>query len=771
MSARERAVIAIWLAVLVGCGAWLWARLVVTTDLSAFLPVASTRTQALLVQQLRDGAVSRMMLIGIEGAEGVALAQTSHRLAARLEHSQLFGMLANGDPARLAADRDAVAQWRYVLSPAVVSGRFTAPGLRAALEEDLDLLASPLGALIKRTLPEDPTGELRQLAALLAGQRGPRSQHDAWFSADGSRALLIAQTRAPGFDLDAQRRATSAVRDAFAEVAPPGARLLVTGPGVFAAESRQVIARDAERATLITAAGIVLLLFVVYRAWQPVALSTVPVLSGLAGGLAAVSAWFGPVHAITIAFGAILIGEAVDYPTYLFASAARGEDLRVTRNRIAATLRLAFLTTACSALAMLLSDFRGLAQLGVLTMAGILAAGLTTQYVLPLLAPASGFPRKAERPPFDADRVLSMMRRGSMTAWVLLAAAVLVIAAHGDALWDDDLGSLNPVPMAAKALDRDLRADTGAPDVRYVVIVQAPDREQALQQSERATTLLATAVERGLIGGFDLAARWLPSRQMQQARLAALPPADALQARLREAAAGLPFRDGVFAPFLAAVEQARAGPLLDRAQLGDTALGARVDALLYRFEAEWIALVPLSGVSDPVALRSLLVPLGASGVSLVDLKAEADTLVAGYRAQSLRLIAIGLFCVAALVYAGTRSLSATLRTLLPVVAAVAVTMAALLAAGQRLTIFHLAALLLVVGVGLNYALFFNRRATIAGDDERTLLALLVAAAATLLAALALAASRTPLLGAIGTTAALGTAVAFATSAMLSRKRP
>jgi len=258
---------------------------------------------------------------------------------------------------------------------------------------------------------------------------------------------------------------------------------------------------------------------------------------------------------------------------------------------------------------------------------------------------------------------------------------------------------------------------------------------------------------------------------MQQARLAALPPADALQARLREAAAGLPFRDGVFAPFLAAVEQARAGPLLDRAQLGDTALGARVDALLYRFEAEWIALVPLSGVSDPVALRSLLVPLGASGVSLVDLKAEADTLVAGYRAQSLRLIAIGLFCVAALVYAGTRSLSATLRTLLPVVAAVAVTMAALLAAGQRLTIFHLAALLLVVGVGLNYALFFNRRATIAGDDERTLLALLVAAAATLLAALALAASRTPLLGAIGTTAALGTAVAFATSAMLSRKRP
>ncbi len=64
---------------------------------------------------------------------------------------------------------------------------------------------------------------------------------------------------------------------------------------------------------------------------------------------------FGPVHAITLGFGAMLIGEAIDYPTYLFANNAAGESLDSTQARIGGTLTLAVATTACGALAMLLS--------------------------------------------------------------------------------------------------------------------------------------------------------------------------------------------------------------------------------------------------------------------------------------------------------------------------------------------------------------------------------------------------------------------------------
>ena len=71
----------------------------------------------------------------------------------------------------------------------------------------------------------------------------------------------------------------------------------------------------------------------------------------------------------------MLIGEAVDYPTYLFANAAPAEPIARTMTRIAPTFRLAVLTTAFGALAMLLSSFRGLAQLGLFTMAGVADRG------------------------------------------------------------------------------------------------------------------------------------------------------------------------------------------------------------------------------------------------------------------------------------------------------------------------------------------------------------------------------------------------------------
>ena len=86
---------------------------------------------------------------------------------------------------------------------------------------------------------------------------------------------------------------------------------------------------------------------------------------------------------------------------------------------------------------------------------------------------------------------------------------------------------------------------------------------------------------------------------------------------------------------------------------------------------------------------------------------------------------------------------------------------------MQLTLFHLVALLLVVGVGTNYALFFNQPQP--GRDERALmlLSLAVASSATLISALALAGSGTPVLRAIGTTVAIGIVYALALAALLA----
>lgn len=769
MTRGARLAIALWLALAFACAGWLAGRLSVSTDLSAFLPPAATPVQEVLVDQLRAGVAARLLLIGIEGAEPAALAEASRRLAASLDASDAFETVANGDPSRRAHEGELLFALRYALSPGVRAERFSVEGMHAALQEELELLGSPLGLLTRRSLPADPTGEFRRIATQFTGAAGPALGHGVWQSADGKRALLVAQTRAAGFDIEAQSAAGRILRARFAETAPAGARLLLAGPGLAAAAARATIEADALRATLLSLAGVLLVLAAVYRSPWPVALSALPAASGMLAGVTAVSIFFGPVHGITLAFGAVLVGEAVDYPTYLYAHAARGEPLARTAARIWPTLGLAILTTACGALAMLLSSFRGLAQLGTLLIVGIGVSGLVVWRVLPALTPAHALAHKRAGLAFAAAPLPGLRALGPWLTVATTLAAALVIAAHRERLWDDDLANLSPVPAELKALDADLRSQLGAPDLRHLLAVRAKTREAALEASERLAPFLDEAIARGWIAGYDMAARYLPSRKAQAERRAALPAPAVLAARLEQAARGLPYRPGVFAPFLADVERARHAPWLDAGVWRGTAVASRLESLLTQGAPGWVALVPLAAVRDAPALAAALRARGEPSVLHVDLKGEADALVAGYRAESLRLFALGLACIAVLVFAGLREPGPTLRVLTPALAAALATVATLLATGSRLTIVHLVALLLVIGVGLNYALFFNRRA--ASDAERALTRLTVLAASltTLCAALALAACQTPVLRAIGATVLAGTLYAFVLAALLGRR--
>ena len=89
-----------------------------------------------------------------------ARAQVSAQLAARLKSDPAFLAVNNGDAAQLERDREFLFRHRYLLSPDVTPQRFTAAGLRAAISDSLDVLASPEGPLVKPLFTHDPTGEL-----------------------------------------------------------------------------------------------------------------------------------------------------------------------------------------------------------------------------------------------------------------------------------------------------------------------------------------------------------------------------------------------------------------------------------------------------------------------------------------------------------------------------------------------------------------------------------------------------------------------------------
>ena len=73
----------LWLAAMTVC-AVLVSRASFTADMSAFRPPAPTPEQQRRVDQLRDGLVSRLILVGIEGVDAPARAALSRKLGDRL---------------------------------------------------------------------------------------------------------------------------------------------------------------------------------------------------------------------------------------------------------------------------------------------------------------------------------------------------------------------------------------------------------------------------------------------------------------------------------------------------------------------------------------------------------------------------------------------------------------------------------------------------------------------------------------------------------------
>ena len=140
-----------------------------------------------------------------------------------------------------------------------------------------------------------------------------------------------------------------------------------------------------------------------------------------------------------------------------------------------------------------------------------------------------------------------------------------------------------------------------------------------------------------------------------------------------------------------------------------------------------------------------------------------------YRNESLRLTALGIAAMMALLLWGLSSAREALRVILPVLLAVAIELGVLPLLGSRLTIFHLVSMLFVIGTGLNYSLFFNRVPHDPDERTRTALSVTVCSLATLCSAGSLAYSSIPVLHAIGLTVLVGTPLALVLSAGFGRE--
>jgi predicted exporter len=774
MKAARSTAIVLWL-LLCALSALIVARARYSADLSAFLPRSPSASQALLVQQLAQGLASRLILIGIEGADSATRAAVARSMVSTLRATTEFVSVNDGDAAASERDREFIFRHRYQLSPAVTPEHFGTAGLKAAISDNLELLASPAGVLAEPLFRVDPTGETLAVLDEVQGDSAPRSEGGVWASRDGARAVLIAETRAAGSDTDAQAHAVAAIRAAFGAASGGRAasplRLLLSGPGVFSVEARATIEHEALRLSLISTGLIVALLLCVYRSAPTLLLGLLPVASGALAGVAAVALGFGVVHGITLGFGVTLIGESVDYSIYLFVQSRQPSAPRA----LWPTLLLGTGTSVCGFASLLPSSFPGLAQLGLYSISGLIAAALVTRFILPSLLPTRL--AMADLAPFGAAaaRLLGRVRPSPLALLALAVLCAVVLIGHRGDMWNHDIAALSPVPLAAQRLDGELRADIGAPDVSDLVLIEADSEQAALLLCEQAAARLAPLVRAGVLGGFDDPAAFLPSQRTQLERRDSLPDESTLRARLAQAS--LPLQSEALTPFVQQLTAARSQPDLTRASLEGTSFALLLDNLLWHGTAGWQALLPLHAAHDErarrdidlAAVRAALAPLAPGHIIAFNVAQETRALYASYLGEAEHLSLLGLAAIIGLLSVTLRSARRVARLIAPLLLAVLSAMTLLVLAGTRLTILHLIGMLLVVAVGSNYALFFDRRAT-DHDHERlplTLASLLLANACTVLGFGVLAFSRVPVLHDLGSIVAPGTALVLLFAALLS----
>jgi predicted exporter len=751
--------------VIVGAIGWIvTSQLGFRADLSFVFPDEVSERTRFLTDRLSDRGAQGAFLMAIEGGDEAGRQRLSLEFSRALTATGSFDQVANGAGITMPDGFEYFFQNRYLMGPAWKPDEEFSPAvIGESLQRNLVLLSTSPGQLLRRYLPADPTGRGQTILAALSPASRPASQGGVWVSRDGGRALIVARALTENFDLDRQAALLGEVRRLFEQLRGAGGyELLIAGPPGFAVATRDRIQKDIRVLSGVSFLLILLLAWGGFRRPLLLLLLGLPMAIGVLAGLAAVQAVFGFVHGITLAFGACLVGIAIDYPLHVLTHAAKDGDTAQSARAIWPTLGLSAITTVAAFVPFMLADFPGLAQIGLFVAAGLVAAVLSGRFLFPVLCPTvTHFPL----PDHLIERLRRLAAKLRLPLILLPFAALTVLALRWDSAWESDLKALSPIPREMVALDRELRSGLGAPDVRYLIAVRRNSAEEVLVRQEELRQLLEILRAGEKIAAWRMAADLLPSVAEQRRRQAGLPAGDDMRRLLAEAVAGTAFRSNAFDPFVADVERMRAAPPITFDAMAAGEAGDMVKPWLSSRDDEVTGVVMLLGIGEPGIVAGAIAEAAVPGSEFVDLKRETDRLVQSFLESSILWLLVSLLLVQIVLYGGLRRATEVARVMGPVLISLTATLGLLVTLNIPISVFHILSLILVAGLGMDYGLFFSRH----GDDGTvTIRATILCNLTTASVFFVMAFSSIPVLHGIGLTVAVGSFLALVANVAFAR---
>jgi hopanoid biosynthesis associated RND transporter like protein HpnN len=599
------------------------------------------------------------------------------------------------------------------------------------------------------------------LAASLAGQDKPLS----WESLmSGEAAKLAGPNRIvlikPRLDFGAVQpggAATAIVRQTAARlefVRSGVAHVNLTGPVPLEDEEFSSAASGALSGLVISFGLIVLWLYLALGSWRLILPVSATLLLGLALTTGFAAAAVGTLNLISVAFAILFVGIAVDFAIQFavrFRDLGRAEPsieaaLARTGGRVGIQVLVASAATASGFLAFVPTDFRGVAELGLIAGGGMLIAFVCTLTFLPaMLALCRPALDKAEigfAGAAPADRVLARVRVPLLAGFAL----VFVAGAFLTTRLNFDSNTLHTKRQDSEAVRTLLRLLDNPITNPFTIDVLRPS-------IEAAQSLAAPMARLSLVDHVVTLGSLVPADQ--DAKLAALQDAAGLLAPVLSAqAAPAPSTAELRAAIAACLTQL--GPALGKlppdhplaAIAGDMrALQSAPDTALLRANAALVRFLPVQlarlrvalgatkvGVADiPADLRRdyvlpdgrariVVVPKTSVGDSrildrfvaqavavapdasgpAVTIVATARTIIGAFKAAAIgAVVAIGVILLLAL-----RRLSDAARVLAPLLLSASMTVVIMKLAGMELNYANIIALPLLLGVGVSFNIYF-----------------------------------------------------------------
>jgi len=282
-------------------------------------------------------------------------------------------------------------------------------------------------------------------------------------------------------------------------------------------------------------------------------------------------------------------------------------------------------------------------------------------------------------------------------------------------------------------------------------LLRGANAEALLQREEALKQRLNLLAQQKRIGGYHAISNWVPSARIQQSRRQLIDPL-------------LMHEHGALAALAAKLGEGQGWVNGARARLVASALPITVEEFLQspasepwrhlwlgRVGDQYASVVALRGVNRSNLALLHQTASGLAGVEWVDQVSEISALLVGYRYYMGWVVLFSYVAVFGLLFPRYRRSS--WRALAPAALASLLALALLGIAGQGLQLFHLLALMLLLGIGVDYGIFLQEPGS--QDDGAAWLAVAVSAFSTLLSFGLLGLSQTPALRAFGLTMAIG----------------